>query len=617
MDKLPVLLLKKVIGYVDEEVKLHTGIFLSMSCKRLYRERDSYLLLNSASYFTSVAPTFLSDHFHLVSYKDVLTRSLTTQYFGIQLTSTDLFKWDGQDALKRGVVPETTSLLVFGDHFDNAIEPGAIPQSVSIVIMGNDYNQHLSDGILPAGLTYLRMSRSFKRTLSECSLPATLTDIDFDFKPEHPIGVGQLPPALTSLYLPLSYQHPIAPGVIPPSVTTLHLNNIKHPLVPGCIPDSVTDLVIQSTCVMQQWSGVLPRSLTKSYLSIMGPLPVDVLPPTLLHLELVCERSRWVFTPDGSTFHESRHSSIWLGDPPSNLQSLVIHNQLRSLPPPGILPASLTQLTLYNYCHYSSPYWHLNELDLSRIPRCVLHLSLPDGMAHELEHGDIPSSVTKLEFASNLPINPGVIPNSVTHLKLAMSFDQPLVKDSIPSSVTHIDLYCAFNQPLAKHTIPSSVTHLEFGYSFNQSLVECLSDVQLVANLKVLMLDEHYQQPLPAMKNDSLQLTITDRYQLELPVGMRVGSIHILPSYSTWENVVFDFEPQVTFIVDTLQHARSVHFNDERSIYQVDSEWTLALRLLAGDHKFNAGFIHRSKLFSWLYKHLNDGYNNQISLMGI
>ena len=63
--------------------------------------------------------------------------------------------------------------------------------------------------------------------------------------------------------------------------------------------------------------------------------------------------------------------------------------------------------------------------------------------------------------AFNQPLSPGVIPHSVTHLRLSSHFNQPLQAGSIPhGGVVYLHLGRSFNQPLLSGMLPTSLREL-------------------------------------------------------------------------------------------------------------------------------------------------------------
>lgn len=93
-----------------------------------------------------------------------------------------------------------------------------------------------------------------------------------------------------------------------------------------------------------------------------------------------------------------------------------------------------------------------------------VHLVFDFNFSEQLQPGDIPNSVTHLTFnrASNMPLQRGIIPNSVTHLEFIHHFNQVEKLGFIPNSVTHLTFGACFDQPLKRGDIPDSVTHLKF-----------------------------------------------------------------------------------------------------------------------------------------------------------
>ncbi len=84
--------------------------------------------------------------------------------------------------------------------------------------------------------------------------------------------------------------------------------------------------------------------------------------------------------------------------------------------------------------------------------------------------GDIPTSVTYLEFGDNFnqPLNPGIIPINVVRYILVIISVHPINPGDIPANVTHLSLGFLFNHFIHPGSIPIKVTHLFFSNCFNQ-----------------------------------------------------------------------------------------------------------------------------------------------------
>ena len=102
------------------------------------------------------------------------------------------------------------------------------------------------------------------------------------------------------------------------------------------------------------------------------------------------------------------------------------------------------------------------------IPNSVTHLIFGDFFVYKFKVGCIPDSVTHLTF--NARIKLGIIPKSITHLTFGSNFNYPLKIGFIPNSVTHLVFGRNFNQTLKKGVIPDSVTHLDLGEFFSKPL---------------------------------------------------------------------------------------------------------------------------------------------------
>lgn len=138
---------------------------------------------------------------------------------------------------------------------------------------------------------------------------------------------------------------------------------------------------------------------------------------------------------------------------PSTIKKLVImhfysHNAL-------LIPPNVTCLKCKNGYLYGT---------LNKIPDTITNVEIIRPI-YGLQKGHIPSYVTKLTIGYLISFNKGIIPDSVTHLKLLQ------IEDSSCKFYIHSILH-----PIVPNKYPSKLLYLEFGGLFNETIRETLPD---------------------------------------------------------------------------------------------------------------------------------------------
>eukprot|EP01132_Coremiostelium_polycephalum_P005646 gene5646-7029_t len=175
--------------------------------------------------------------------------------------------------------------------------------------------------------------------------------------------------------------------------------------------------------------------------------------------------------------------------------------------PTSLIPSTIIQLDLEGYSiqlQYDSIPRNVQKLSLGDhnlnyqelmgiIPDSVTHLKLgrSENVVNVLPVGVIPSSVRYLEMDSKFDgvLIEGAIPFGVTHLHMGVSWNQPIVSGQIPASVTHLYMGSSWNQELLPGSLPNSITHLNFGWEFNRELVVG----SIPSSVQYLNLGENYE----------------------------------------------------------------------------------------------------------------------------
>eukprot|EP01132_Coremiostelium_polycephalum_P009084 gene9084-11129_t len=159
--------------------------------------------------------------------------------------------------------------------------------------------------------------------------------------------------------------------------------------------------------------------------------------------------------------------------------------------PKGVIPSSVTKLSLMMELFTGDSKGPLHTLELGSIPTSVLDLSIDyNFVKHDLQL--IPQSVTNLKWGDPSidfnPFVPFVLPDSITELDFGVL---PLPR-SIPKSIKKLFLGYHFNSSLKSISIPESVKDLKFGYKFNQKI----EPGDIPNGVRSVYLDYEFKQPL-------------------------------------------------------------------------------------------------------------------------
>ena len=152
------------------------------------------------------------------------------------------------------------------------------------------------------------------------------------------------------------------------------------------------------------------------------------------------------------------------------------------------------------------------------------------GFNEKIDPGVLPQSLTHLKMGMyfNKPFEKGVLPNSLTHLSFGFYFNQPIL--FLPESLISLTLGYSYNQPFYKGVLRDSLTHLALGDSFNQPL----HAGDLPQSLTHLILGFSYDQPFyKGVLRDSLtQLTVDYSFnQLLQPGDLPQSLTHLTMGY--------------------------------------------------------------------------------------
>ncbi|EFA77872.1 hypothetical protein PPL_09372 [Heterostelium album PN500] len=127
-------------------------ICLSLTCKKLYNEKDGYLVLITPPSIHDFEHLKKRPFFNMKDYTNVVQKSYEQRGNANDLPNITPRVSKPNELFEVGVIPVGTTKLVFGDEFDRQLEPNSIPSSVISIVFGANFNQPIRDGDLPVEL---------------------------------------------------------------------------------------------------------------------------------------------------------------------------------------------------------------------------------------------------------------------------------------------------------------------------------------------------------------------------------------------------------------------------------------------------------------------------------
>lgn len=189
-----------------------------------YNQYGGIANIENWSQLTDLNPVEISYSGNQPLMPNVLPNSVTILKFG------DNFN----QPIHHNTLSTSLELLMFGSGFNQPIEPGVLPNSIEELHFGS-FNQPLSVGVLPTGLVELRFG-TFNQPINNSVLPDTIEWLIFDLNFNQPIEDGALPDRLTILSFPNDFNQPIT--IWPSNLETLTISrNYSYP-----IPSSISNI---------------------------------------------------------------------------------------------------------------------------------------------------------------------------------------------------------------------------------------------------------------------------------------------------------------------------------------------------------------------------------------
>ena len=152
------------------------------------------------------------------------------------------------------------------------------------------------------------------------------------------------------------------------------------------------------------------------------------------------------------------------------------------------LPESLEKLIFVNKSKFNQ------KFEKGILPKSLTYLKLGDDYNQKFEKYVLPKSLKTLALYEdyNQKFEIGVLPESLTTLFLNGKYNIPFETNVLPKSLKTLSLYGNYNQPLDIGVLPESLETLNLGRSFNKPLRKNV----LPKSLKSLYLDSNFNRPL-------------------------------------------------------------------------------------------------------------------------
>ncbi|GAM18375.1 hypothetical protein SAMD00019534_015500 [Acytostelium subglobosum LB1] len=294
-------------------------------------------------------------------------------------------------------------------------------------------------------ITSIEFGDWFNKTIPVGWLSASLTEITFKHSHNQPIVPGSLPPSLTKILFGLEYNQPFEAGCLPSSLTHLGIHSFlySHDILPGTLPNSITHISIPHDSFNSKiHDSALPQSLTSMRLSI-------------------------------KFMNKMLQDKVF---PKTTIRSLGLeaYSEKRTL-------SSFTSLTSLKLNGHT---FRMEDLPIMWCPQSVKTL--------RLDH-------------TYIVLTAGLLPQTLTHLTLGGTFNEPLTSRMLPDSLIELHLGISFNQQLC---LPNGLTTLTFGNSFDQTLTARI----LPQSLTKLKVGKYYNQTLPRTMNTLKRLAIGESF---------------------------------------------------------------------------------------------------------
>ncbi|KAH0480916.1 MAG: uncharacterized protein KVP18_003646 [Porospora cf. gigantea A] len=288
-------------------------------------------------------------------------------------------------------VPTTVSSVVVEGEGGSAVP---IASHIQVLVCHGSFQGSLSQ--LPNSIKSLSILAEFSRPLA--GLPsqlACLTLGSFDCS----ISLGELPASLRYLNLGDCFDRPLLPGSLPPRLQVLTFGVSFNQEIPlGVLPCSLRNLTFGHFFNHEVTSAELPPLRTLTF---------------------------------GRQYHHPLHALSL----PRTLETLFLGGKFNSDLEPGMLPSSL------------------------------LHLHLGVDFNRPLSDGVLPSQLQRLVLSRDFDcaLTANSIPSSVTHLTFGAQFSQELA--SLPPKLKSLALDGSYSRPFYIGVLPSSLTDLRMGLS--------------------------------------------------------------------------------------------------------------------------------------------------------
>ena len=250
----------------------------------------------------------------------------------------------------------------------------------------------------------------------------------------------------------------------------------------------------------------------------------------------------------------------------------------------GVIPSSVTHLTLYTNCRLKPGSLHIG----------LKHINLGKIYNKPLQKGVIPHGVTDviLGNAFDQPLEEDIFPNTVIHIVLGDAFDQPLEyggKSVIPFGVKYLTLGKAFSQQILQNSIPDSVIYLNIISPFKFENIDCIpSGIKVLLfsnvsdfnskinfskfkNLVYIKFGNSYKYPIDcdSMPN-ILFIEIGNDYDISNIINLSNKNITIFRRGFFWHGYASHFTRDPSFLLISETKIVDIYLSTQLMLYMAD-----------------------------------------------
>ncbi|GAM23615.1 hypothetical protein SAMD00019534_067900 [Acytostelium subglobosum LB1] len=152
---------------------------------------------------------------------------------------------------------------------------------------------------------------------------------------------------------------------------------------------------------------------------------------------------------------------------PDQLHTLILGNTFNQPITQNALPPALKVLTFGS--SFSLP------LFPGCFPASLETLTLSPAFNHPLKPGQLPPALTELTYNTDLQLDIGVLPNTLITLNYGRTYDQDIIPGSLPNSLQRLTFGMMFSRAFTQGVLPNSLTSLTTSVRYDRPFADlCL-----------------------------------------------------------------------------------------------------------------------------------------------